>query len=402
MKNDESLAVPGLQNPADKRPALWMLSLITLVASMSMHIFVPALPAVASQFATSASFAQMTLTTYIAGMGAGQLIYGPLSDRYGRRPVLICGMSMFTLASLLAFIAPNIGLLIFARLIQGLGAGAGLVLGRAIVRDCHVGEQATRMLALLNLFLLVAPGLSPFVGSLLSENFGWRSIFAMLLTIGCINMAITLFLLRETIHKREPSFRAVLADYRVLFKSMAFIRYSIAGACTSTSIYAFISVSPFIFVHQLHRSFHEIGLYLALNIAGMALGSFTTRSLIGRVPGQKILRYGNLLSCLAAAAFCAVALSGTLALWNVIITMFFFTMGAGLVSPITLSRALNVNPHVAGSSSGFYGFLQQISGAICTALSTLGSDHAIAAGITMLVAVIVAQICLTPQKHSQV
>ena len=401
MKDNESLAVPGIQNPSAKNPSLWMLSIITLVASMSMHIFVPALPVVAEKFATTASFAQMTLTTYIIGMGVGQLTYGPLSDRYGRRPVLICGMLMFTLASLLAFMASSISVLIFARLIQGLGAGAGLVLGRAIVRDCHVGVQATRMLALLNLFLLVAPGLSPLVGSVLSENLGWRSIFALLLAIGCINLAITLFLLRETIHKREPSFLAVLEDYGILMRSPKFLRYSLAGACTSTSIYAFISVSPFIFVHQLHRSPHEVGIYLAINIAGMAFGSYTTRRMVGRIPAEKLMRSGNLLSCLSAATFFALALIGKLEVWNVVATMFLFTLGAGLVSPITLSRSLNVNPHVTGSSSGFYGFAQQISGAICTALATIGSNPEIAAGITMLVAVIIAQVCLVQAEKME-
>ena len=402
MKNNASLASTSFQINAEKNPSLWMLSVITLIASMSMHIFVPALPAVAEKFGSSAALAQLTLTAYIVGMGAGQLIYGPLSDRYGRRPVLMCGMVMFTLASLVSLVSPTIGILIVARLVEGLGAGAGLVLGRAIVRDCHAGEQATRMLSLLNLFLLMAPGFSPLVGSMLSQTIGWRSIFAVLSLVGCLNLVIIFFMLRETRHDLEPSFRAVLADYGVLVRSANFLRYSIAGGCTANSIYAFIGASPFVFVHQLHRPFHEIGIYLAINIAGMALGSFFTRTFVGRIPSARLLKYGNLLSCIGIAAFCVTAIAGQLAVWNVLATILAFTIGAGMVSPITLSRALNVNPHVAGSSSGFYGFSQQIIGAACTALATIGSNPALAAGLTMLAAVLIAQLCIAKSESHAV
>src|SRR5690606_1961024 len=154
-------------------------------------------------------------------------------------------------------------------------------------------------------------------------------------------------------------------------RSANFLRYSVAGGCSANSVYAFISVSPFIFVHQLHRPFSEVGIYLAINMAGMALGSFVTRTVVGRISSAALLRSGNLLSCVGASAFCVAAISGELAVWNVLLTMLAFTIGAGMVSPITLSRALNVNPHVSGSSSGFYGFCQQVIGAGCTALSTI-------------------------------
>lgn len=401
MQNNVSSASVELPNAATtNNPPLWMLSIITLIASMAMHIFVPALPQVAEHFSSSSALAQLTLTAYIVGMGTGQMIYGPLSDRYGRRPVLMCGMLMFTLASLVAFNAPTIEWLTAARLVEGLGAGAGLVLGRAIVRDCHEGEQATRMLSLLNLFLLTAPGLSPFVGSVLTESFSWRAIFIMLIGMGCLNLALTYFLLRETVRQREPSFKAVFKDYRILIRSANFIRYSIAGGCTANSIYAFIGVSPFIFVHQLHRSPHELGLYLAINISGMAVGSFLTRRLVGRINSRTLLKVGNGLSCLSAAIFLVIAIWGKMTVWDVLASTFAFTTGAGMVSPITLSRALNVNPHVSGSSSGFYGFCQQLIGAACAALASLGSNPAIAASVTMLGAALIAQFCIAKSEAS--
>lgn len=400
MGHHASLDSPDLSTSQSQHPPLWMLSVITLIASMAMHIFVPALPQVAAKFESTATLAQLTLTAYIVGMGTGQMIYGPLSDRYGRRPVLMCGMLMFTAASLLALSAPNIGLLMFARLVEGLGAGAGLVLGRAIIRDCYEGEQATKMLSLLNLFLLLAPGLSPFVGSVLTETFSWRAIFIALAGMGCLNLALTYFLLRETIRHKEPSFRAVFIDYGILIRSANFIRYSLAGGCTANSIYAFIGVSPFIFVHQLHRSPHELGLYLAINISGMAVGSFLTRNLVGRVSSRSLLKFGNSLSCIGAATLCIIALWGELDVWNVLASTFAFTTGAGMVSPITLSRALNVNPHVSGSSSGFYGFCQQVIGAACAAIASFGSNPTIAAGFTMLGAALVAQFCITKSESS--
>lgn len=179
----------GLADPASGRRAvpLWLLALITLTGTLAMHIFVPALPLVAAHFNATAGTTQLTLSAYIVGLAVAQLAYGPFSDTYGRRPVLMLGMLLYTAASLLALTSTSIDVLIVARFFEGLGGGAGLVLGRAIVRDTNTGEGAARKLSTMNLIVVAGPGLSPVVGSLLAAVSGWRIIFVALGLLGLMN-----------------------------------------------------------------------------------------------------------------------------------------------------------------------------------------------------------------------
>jgi MFS transporter, DHA1 family, multidrug resistance protein len=189
----------GPRTPAPKTASpLWLLALITLTGTLAMHIFVPALQLAAHDFAASASTAQLTLSAYIVGLSLGQLTYGPTSDHFGRRPVLIIGMIIYALSSLAAMLAPTMNALILARFIQALGGCAGLVLGRAIVRDNASGNDAARNLSLMNLMVMAGPGLSPLIGSALAATTGWRSIFTALSCLGLANLILIWRLLPET------------------------------------------------------------------------------------------------------------------------------------------------------------------------------------------------------------
>lgn len=383
----------GESHASDPAP-IWLLALITVGGSLSMHIFVPALPLVSAGWGVSTTVAQLTLSIYVLGLGAGQLIYGPLSDRFGRRPVLISGIALYALSSVMAVVSPSIDVLIAARLFQGLGAGAGLVLGRAIVRDCNVGDSAAKALSLLNMMVLLAPGLSPIMGSLLSDFFGWRSIFAVLSILGIFNLVTVCFLLRETATGPRRSMSTVLDNYRHLMKNRDFVCFAVAGGCASTSIYAFIASAPVIFIDQLLRPTHEVGIFLGFNIVGFAVGSFITRLLVGRATSQRIMLAGSMLSLLGALCFSALMITGTLQLSTILISLFVFTLGAGLTIPLTLAEALNVNPLAAGSASGLYGCTQMIVGAICATLASFSNQPGIAAGLIMLGATLLAQLCL--------
>ena len=266
--------------PAAQAP-LWLLALITFSGTLAMHMFVPALPAAAQDLGASMPLMQMTISLYVLGLAFGQLAYGPLSDAFGRRPVLMVGLVLYTLAGLAAAFAPDAPSLVAARLVQALGGCAGLVLGRAMVRDAGAGEDAVRRMALLTLMMLVGPGLAPMLGGLLSATLGWRSIFLLLAAMGAVGMACAWWLLPETGRGGGTlSLSGLGREYRALLGSRTFLGLAIGGGCATTSLYAFVAAAPFIFVEELHVPVHEVGIYLGLLILGMAAGNLQTARLV--------------------------------------------------------------------------------------------------------------------------
>ena len=370
---------------------LWLLALITLSGTLAMHIFVPALPHTAHDLGASAGAAQWTLSAYILGLALGQLTYGPVSDHFGRRPVLAAGLVVYALASVAAMLAPNIESLIALRFVQALGGCSGLVLGRAIVRDTVSGDDAARKLSLMNLMVYMGPGLSPLIGSLLAETTGWRSIFVALSLLGFVNLALMWRLLPETSGGAGHDIATVLRSYRHLTASRRFIGYTIGGGCATTSLYAFIGAAPFIFTDQLHRPTHEIGLYLFLTIVGVWFGSLAASRLIGGFSTRRLMVMGNMLTCIAAIAFLLFVLSGSLTVLSTIIPIVVLCFGAGIASPTALAEAMSINPAIAGSASGLYGFAQMAIGALCTTLGGFGGNHALAAALALAGAGLIAQ-----------
>ncbi|MCJ9711888.1 Bcr/CflA family efflux MFS transporter, partial [Bordetella hinzii] len=236
------------------RVQLWMLAVFTFSGTLAMHIFVPALAMAGKDLGASNASMQMTVSLYILGLAGGQLIYGPLSDRFGRRPVLMGGLVVYTLAGLAAALAPGAHALIAARLFQALGGCAGLVLARAIVRDTAADNSAAKRLALMNMMVMISPALAPLAGSFLAATLGWRSILAVLCLLGVGNLLLAWRKLPETLAQAAPLTPArLLRDYGALFRSRRFVGYTLGGGCATTSMYAFVASAPFIFIEQLHR-----------------------------------------------------------------------------------------------------------------------------------------------------
>jgi MFS transporter, DHA1 family, multidrug resistance protein len=367
---------------------LWMLALFTLSGTLGMHIFVPALPSAAADLRSSPGALQLTISVYIAGLAIGQLVYGPLSDRFGRRPTLIGGLLLFTISG---FLAQSVGALIVFRLFQALGGCAGLILARAIVRDTAASHEATRRLALMNLMATAGPGVAPLAGGALAGLFGWRSIFVALCALGAVNALCAWRLLPETGKLVSISSRVLARNTRQLLASPAFLGYAIGGGCATTSLYAFIACAPFIVVNQLHRPEGEIGLYLALLVSGIWLGSMLTSRLVDRFELKAYLVAANAVSVAAAFGFLAVVVTGHLTVALMVGLMFVYNVGVGCAGPTALVQAMSVNRNVLGSASGLYGFAQMAVGAALTALAGLGRDPALAAGVVLVLAGIVAQ-----------
>lgn len=380
---------------ASIRPApLWLLAMITFSGTLAMHVFVPALPPAARDLGASAGSLQMTISVYILGLAFGQLVYGPVSDRYGRRPVLMVGLTIYTLASIAAAFTPSADALIATRLLQALGGCAGLVLGRAIVRDGSGMTDSTRRLATMNLVVIVGPGVAPLIGTALSETLGWRAIFVALAAMGVANLLLTWRVLPETARPGAGrDFRTVLRGYRRLVSMPVFLGYAIGGSLATTPMYAFISSAPFIFGGELGRPAHEVGTYLALITTGVWLGNLCSSRLIGRVRIARLMTGGSAVGLVGALILLMGALSGHLSVMLVLAGAMLFTLGAGIASAPALAEALSVDPHLAGSASGFYGFIQMTVGALGTFLAGFGTQPSLASAMVLTGAALCAQLC---------
>jgi DHA1 family bicyclomycin/chloramphenicol resistance-like MFS transporter len=394
--NDVSSAIADAGSTITLRPRpsapLWLLAMLTFTGTLAMHIFVPALPIAAADLGAGFSAMQMTISLYILGLAMGQIIYGPVSDRFGRRPALMAGLAIYVAASVACLMARDANVLIVARLFQALGGSAGLALGRAIVRDTSGETDAARRLALMNLMVTLGPALAPLLGGLLAGDAGWRSIFVLLCALGVVNFALTWRLLPETSAASPHANAALVRNYGQLLRSPAFLGFAIGGGCATTSMYAFIAAAPFIFVHELHRPLGEVGPYLAMLIVGVWFGSLAASRLIRFVPIRRLLIASNGLSVIAAFGLLAAVLSGHLSVAFAVGAMFVFTLGAGTASPVALTEAISVNPKVIGSASGLYGFSQMAIGALCTALAGLGQSPGLAVAVVLAGAGVIAQV----------
>jgi len=377
-------------------PPLWLLVLITISGTMAMHMFVPALPAAARGLGTSTGEMQMAISIYIGGLAVGQLFYGPLSDAYGRRPLLMWGLGLYAAGGIAAALAPGLHVLLAARLLQALGGCAGLALGRAIVRDTSHADTAVRQLALLNLMIMVGPGFAPMVGGAVSATLGWRAIFALLAVAGIVTLWFTWRLLPETGRPTgQFGVRLLLADYRALLGSPRFVGFALGGGSATTCVYAFLAAAPFIFVNELHQPVQAVGVYAGLMVLGMAVGNALTSRLSRTVAANRLLRIGNTLSLASAVLLFAIAMLGKLTVMNTIGIMLFFTCGCGMTSPAALAKAVSIDAKRIGSAAGLYGFTQMAIGAACTALVAVGHDPALSALTVMVVATGFAQVAFT-------
>ncbi len=288
-----------------------MVVAVTACGTLGMHMIIPALPATAQAFRVSESAIQLTITLYLVGLAVGQLVYGPLSDRFGRRPVLIAGLALFTAAGAVTVLAPSAGALVAARVAQSLGGCAGLVLGRAIVRDSAPPDRAAAQLALLTLVMSMAPAIAPAIGGYATAFAGWRASFAMLAAIGATTTLLAVRFMPET-NAGTGLGRSMLMPSLRLLRSRAFRGFAIGGACTTTSFYAFMAASPFIFIDLLHQTEQQVGLYYLVLMLGVATGGLLGNRLAGRMRLSRVLRLANGLAIAGASGFMLADLTGHL------------------------------------------------------------------------------------------
>lgn len=375
-----------------------LLVALTACGTLGMHVIIPALPATARAMDMSIATTQLTITLYLTGLAFGQLFYGPVSDRFGRRPVVLAGLTLFTLASILTACAPSAAVLIGARVLQSIGGCAGLVLGRAAVRDGAAPDKAAGQLAMLTLVMSMVPALAPAIGGYLTAFIHWRASYVFLAALGGATLLATFLILPETSQTRAggSSARSLLSGYATLIRSRAFLGYAVGGACSTTSFYAFMSASPFIFENVLHRPTQEVGLYYILLMGGVGLGSFFTNRLSRIMPLRQGLRLANLVTIAGAVLFVAFDALDMLSAPSVIAAVTLFMIGAGMASPFALAGSVSVNPRAIGAASGLYGFFQMGYGMVCTlAVETWHPGAVYPVAVIMLVSALAGQVIIT-------
>ncbi|WP_018261286.1 multidrug effflux MFS transporter [Methylobacterium sp. WSM2598] len=382
---------------APARASLPLLVAVTMTGTVALHIFVPVLPAAAADLGTSPVVAQLTITLYLVGLACGQLVYGPLSDRYGRRPVLIAGMALYLAGLLLAIPARSIGVLVAARVLQSLGACGALVLGRAMVRDVSTAEDATRKLALLTMAMTLTPALAPAIGGVVGGALGWRAVFVLLAALVAVLGTLVLRGLPETNRHPValPGLSAVAASYLRLLGAPVYRAYVVAGACAGTSLYAFLAVAPFLLGERLGRTPQQVGFDCLLVVAGMVAGAWIAGRLAGRMPIRRAARLGNGLCFAGALALLAVDRGGALGVATLILPLVLYAVGIGLLGPNAVAGLMNVDPHAAGAASSLYGFLQMTLGAAFTVSVAAWHDGtATPVAVTLLAAASLAALAL--------
>jgi DHA1 family bicyclomycin/chloramphenicol resistance-like MFS transporter len=343
-----------------------LLVAMTACGTLGMHVIIPALPATARALGMSIGTAQLTITLYLVGLAIGQLLYGPVSDRFGRRPVMIAGLALFTVASILTSVAPNAAILIGARIVQSIGGCAGLVLGRAAVRDGATADKAAGQLALLTLTMAMVPALAPAIGGYVTAWFNWRASYVLLSVFGGVTLLACVLLMPETMAGQAGGRRSMLTGYVRLLRSNRFRGYAVGGACSTTAFYGFMSASPFIFENLLHQPTERIGLYYLFLMGGVTLGSLLANRVAGRLPVPSALRIANALGIAGALLFALADLGGWLTVATVVAPVSLFMVGAGMASPFALTGSVSVNPQMIGAASGLYGFIQMGYGMLCT------------------------------------
>ena len=345
--------------------AALILGLLAAVGPFAIDMYLPALPAIASDLRTSAPAAQATLSVFFLAFGLSQVFYGPIADAVGRRPPLYFGLALYIIGALCAAASPSIGWLIGARLVQGLGAAATMVMPRAVVRDMYTGVEATRLMGFIMLVISVSPILAPAIGGVLISWIGWRAIFVSVLVTAAIALALTRFVLPETLDpaKRTPlHLGAVLRSYGALLLHARFIGLTFIGGAGMAAFFAFLATSPFLLMDHYGLSANQFALCFALNAGGFIGVSQLAAPLAGRFGVEAVARAavaGFVFFAFLMALVFGLGATSLVALMGLLMASFCCL---GLVVGPTAVLSLDDQGERAGLASALGGALQMVAG----------------------------------------
>lgn len=342
-----------------------LLGAMVMVGPLGIDTYLPAMPALAETYAAPAAVVQQTLSVFVLTMALTMLFYGTLSDSFGRRPVLLFSLGLFTVSNLAAVFAPNIGTLIVCRALQGVAAGAGSVIARAIIQDCYEGSDAQRVMAQVLMVFGLAPAIAPIIGGWLHHAFGWQSIFIFLTLGGAVLFVLAHQLLGETLprSKFQPfDLRSILRNYLGALRDVRFVVMCVSIGLMFTGIPLYIgAAAPFV-MNILHLPETAFGWLFIPIISGVVIGSATAERLIKRHPNisARLIRWGMTISILAAGINVLHAGSSDFRIPYAVMPLAMYTFGVSLAMPGMVIQALGRLPTMHGLAASLQGFIQMM------------------------------------------
>ncbi|TXJ22134.1 MAG: Bcr/CflA family efflux MFS transporter [Afipia sp.] len=383
-----------------------VLGLLSAIGPFAIDMYLPALPAIATDLQASTAATQMTLMAFFVAFGVCQIAYGPISDMVGRKPPLYFGIVLFALGSIGCGLAPSITWLIVFRFVQGLGAASVMVIPRAIIRDLHTGADATRLMSLVMLVFSVSPILAPLVGSGLIVPFGWRAVFAAVTLASVLSFLLVAFVLQETRppeERVEVSVRSVLDGFGELFRDWRFLGLTFIGGFGMASFFAFLASSSFIYIGHFGLTPTQYGLTFSVNAISFIGASQFSGYLADRFGIARVVSVAVTCFTVATLALFAITAAGVDSLAVLVVMLFIANAWLGLVIPSTMVLSLEDHGPIAGMASALGGTLQMITGAVMIVVASAffdGTALPMVATIAVcaVAAFILARLTLRPDK----
>lgn len=355
-----SLSQPSL-------PLLALLGALIAVTSLATDTYLPAMPMLKKNLGGDA---ELTISGFLVGFAIAQLVWGPISDRIGRKIPLFIGIAIFIIGSIACALSGSMGQRVFWRVVQAVGACTAPMLGRAMVRDLFHGTEAARVLSALTLVVAIAPIFGPLLGGQILHFFGWHAIFVLLALIGMLLFAAR-FTLPET-HRQAQRARTpwhhAFKDYQKLFSHAPFMRYTLCVSFFYVAAYAFITASPYLYIEHFHIAPTHFGWLFAINIIGIMLLSIINRQLLMRFSFNRLLKTASLIGLAAMAGMFGLVFAHFNHILIIILPMFVFFSMNGIIAATATAAALDDIPHLAGSGAALIGSLQYGSGVISSLL----------------------------------
>ena len=348
-----------------------LLAGLTAIGPLTTDMYLPSLPDIVRILGASTAQGQLTISSYLVGFAVGQIFYGPVSDRQGRKIVLMSALLLYGLATLGCLLSNSIEMLIVARAVQGIGGSGGIVLARAIVRDLYSGPRAGRELSLMASVMALAPVFAPLFGGVLQVSFGWRSVFVTLLILGAAGAAAAWLLLPETLARRaaEPlSLRSMFQSFGVVACSPVYLAYLGLGAFSFAGLFAWISGASFVLQNLYGLSPFDFGVAFALGSVGYMAGATLSARLVTRLGLDGLIGLGACACALGGLAMVAAVALGFTSALSLVLPVAVYLAGLGMVLSQSIAGALTPFPERTGAASSLFGVTQQTVAALCGAV----------------------------------
>tara|TARA_R110000868_G_scaffold8205_8_gene42808 strand:- start:9738 stop:10916 length:1179 start_codon:yes stop_codon:yes gene_type:complete len=378
---------------ANKNSLLLTLSLtVCVITPFSNDIFLPSLPHMAAVFKTGSI--SLVMTIFMLGLAISQLFYGPLSDRFGRKPVLMVGLVIYTLASLLIVYTTSFHMLLLARFLQAVGTCASIVSAMAIARDSYADDQLVKKMSMMMAMIGVCPLIAPLLGGYLQAHFGWQGSFVYLLALGVIYLFVIGFFFRETLQEKNHHalhLRHLLNNYMSLLKISAYRKYIMISACSYGILFAYGAAGALIMMDHYHLSSIQYGWVFFLNAIAILIMSIAAPRLVKAYGLIVLARFGVALLLFGSIAALLFNLIFTPTLYTLVIPMWIATLGVATIRPIASSGAMSVSPKkISGSAAAMFSFMSFVGGALSTWVVSLMHVTVVNMAIEVMVLAIIA------------